>query len=155
VISKLQNVKSVQEARIIKLKEKVRMEKMELNWTEDAKRYVEDMEVLGELVPPFKLEIDGYNSVRFPEWFDGIASHLPRLVDISLSNLSMCSSLPPLGQLPNLRCLVLERMNSILKIAGTCAAPEGYRFLCWSVLPCVKWKTSKCGTLHIFVMRVE
>lgn len=72
VISKLENVKSAQEARSINLKEKSRMENLELNWTKDVERFVEDMEVLGELVPPTTLEmlkIDGYNSIRFPECF--------------------------------------------------------------------------------------
>ena len=67
---RLENVMSVQEARSIKLAGKERMEQMQLNWTKDAERFVEDMEVLGELVPPTTLEyltIAGYNSVRVPE----------------------------------------------------------------------------------------
>ncbi|CAL4994009.1 unnamed protein product [Urochloa decumbens] len=132
MISKLENVKSAQEARSIKLTEKVTMKKLELNWTENAERTVQDMEVFGELVPPITLEelqISGYNSVRFPKWFVGnIASHLPNLVRISMSNLSMCSSLPPFGQLPNLEELNLERMDSISKIdweiCGTTTRPS-------------------------------
>ncbi|CAL4994030.1 unnamed protein product [Urochloa decumbens] len=119
VISKLENVKSVQEARSIKLTEKQIMKELEVNWTEDAGRFVEDMDVLGGLVPPITLEyltINGYNSVRFPEWFVDIAFHLPNLVRVSMSNLPMCNSLPPLGQLPNLRTLYLTRMNGISKI---------------------------------------
>ncbi|CAL5048395.1 unnamed protein product [Urochloa decumbens] len=116
---RLENVKSAQEAQSINLKEKSRMENMELNWTKDVGRFVEDMEVLGELVPPTNLEvlkIDGYSSVRFPKWFVDIAFHLPNLVSISMSGFSKCNSLPPLGQLPNLEYLNLERMNGISEI---------------------------------------
>ncbi|KAG2561437.1 putative disease resistance protein RGA3 isoform X2 [Panicum virgatum] len=119
VISRLENVKSVQEAQSIKLMEKGRMRKIKFNWTTDSERFVEDMEVLGELVPPItlkKLYIDGYSSVRFPEWFIGIADHLPNLSRIYLSNLPKCNSLPPLGQLPNLQELEFSRMSGILKI---------------------------------------
>jgi len=111
---------SVQEARSIKLAGKDRMEILELNWTKDVDRFVEDIEVLGELVPPTTLEelkIDGYNSVRFPEWFVGnIAFHLPNLVLISMSDFPKCNSLPPLGQLPILKFLNLKRMNGISEI---------------------------------------
>jgi hypothetical protein len=81
VISRLENVKSVQEAQSIKLAGKDRMLKLELNWTKEVERSVDDMELLGELVPPTALKvlkIGGYNSVRFPEWFvASIAFHLP------------------------------------------------------------------------------
>jgi len=119
VISRLENVKSVQEARSVRLMEKGRMKEMKLNWTTDSERFVEDVEVLGELVPPITLEmlyIDGYSSVRFPEWFTGIADHLPNLNWISLSNLPNCNALPPLGQLPNLEGLYLSQMHGIWKI---------------------------------------
>ncbi|PVH34029.1 hypothetical protein PAHAL_8G120700 [Panicum hallii] len=121
VISGLENVKSVQEARSVRLMEKGRIKEMKLNWTIDSERFVEDMEVLAELIPPITLEklfIDGYSSVRFPEWFIGIADHLPNLCQISLSNLPKCNALPPLGQLPNLEELKFSRMSGISKIDG-------------------------------------
>ena len=114
VISRLENVKSVQEARSIKLAGKERMEQMQLNWTKDVERFVEDMEVLGELVPPTTLEyltIAGSNSVS-------IAFHLPNLVSISMSDFPKCNSLPPLGQLPILKFLNLKRMNGISEFLG-------------------------------------
>lgn len=119
-ISRLENVKSAQEARSIELARKDRMENLKLSWTKDVERSVEDMEVLGELVPPTtlkELRIDGYNSVRFPEWFIGsIAFHLPNLVGISMSDFPKCKSLPPLGLLPNLQRLELQRMNGVSEI---------------------------------------
>ncbi|KAG2557098.1 hypothetical protein PVAP13_8NG091500 [Panicum virgatum] len=99
----------------------LKMKTMKLNWTRDSERFVEDMEVLGELVPPITLEelrIDGYSNVRFPQWFTGIADHLSNLSQISLSNLPNCNALPPLGQLPNLEGLELNQMSGISKIDG-------------------------------------
>jgi Leucine-rich repeat (LRR) protein len=202
MISRLENVKSAQEARNINLKEKSRMEKMELNWTKDVERSVDDMEVLGELVPPTtlkKLKIDGYNSVTLPEWFVGsIVFYLPNLLSISMSNFPNCNSLPPLGQLPNLTDLALKQMNGISEInwdscgcsrafpqlmfltlyqmeSVNCLPPlgllpnlkslvlermNGISEITWDLcgsspafprlefLHCVKWKASKCGTQH-------
>ncbi|TVU50783.1 hypothetical protein EJB05_02173, partial [Eragrostis curvula] len=122
VISKLEILKSAEEARRIKLKEKRRIEKLTLEWTNDvdyAKRFVEDIKVMGELVPPRtlrSLKLQGYNSQRFPTWVTCIASILPHLAEIVMVDLPMCNTLPPLGQLLKLERLVITRMNSIKKI---------------------------------------
>jgi len=47
VISRLENVKSVQEARCIRPMEKGGMNELCLNWTRDSVRFVKDQEVLG------------------------------------------------------------------------------------------------------------
>ncbi|OAY83165.1 putative disease resistance RPP13-like protein 1 [Ananas comosus] len=50
-----------------------------------------------------KLEIEGYGGGKFPSWMmDRIGSCLP--------NLIICSSLPPLGQLPFLKELIIQNM---------------------------------------------
>jgi len=94
---------------------------LKFEWTRDAKRFVEDIEVLTELVPPGNLQsfcLQGYNSLTFPSWMMGITSYLPQLSYVSLKELPWCSALPPLGQLPNLGCLVIEQMHSIREIGG-------------------------------------
>jgi hypothetical protein len=120
-ITGLENVKSAQEAQGIKLVEKRRIETLELLWTRDDKRFMEDDEVLKELLPPdtvrhFKL--CGYRSINFPSWVMGIATYLPNLTTITLSALPNCINLPPLGQLPELKWLTIEQMDSIRKIGG-------------------------------------
>nr|TKW00274.1 hypothetical protein SEVIR_8G097700v2 [Setaria viridis] len=55
-ISRLENVKSMQEVPTINLTEKETLKELELNWTKDAERFVEDKEQLGELVPTSNLE---------------------------------------------------------------------------------------------------
>jgi len=72
-ISCLENVKSVEEAWGIKLREKQSMLKMGLHWTRGKKRFVEDVDLLRELEPPSSLEefeLQGYNSGSFPAWLD-------------------------------------------------------------------------------------
>jgi Leucine-rich repeat (LRR) protein len=118
-ISGLENVKSVAEAQRIKLVEKQRIIELGLVWSRDAKRFVDDEDVLKQLVPPHtigQMRLQGYSSAGFPSWMMDIASHLPCLVDVTLENMPNCSRLPPLGLLPNLKELRIGRMDSIRKI---------------------------------------
>ncbi|CAO2174010.1 unnamed protein product [Urochloa humidicola] len=124
-ISCLENATSVEEARNIKLRGKQSMVNLTLRWTRGKKGYVEDMELLTELVPPSSLEnfeLQGYNGTSFPAWL-GIAVFLPNLVRVKLTGLSQCTSLPPLGQLPKVVSLELERMPMLSKIdIGFCSS---------------------------------
>jgi len=126
----LGNVKSVEEARAIKLREKRSMVKLTLAWTTGKKGFVEDMELLKELVPPRNLEhfeLSGYNNVIFPTWLTDIATYLPNLVSVSLWDITQCGSLPPLGQLPNLKRLELVAISGIKKIdRGFCGGVKAF-----------------------------
>ncbi|CAL4994061.1 unnamed protein product [Urochloa decumbens] len=118
-ISMLENVMSAEEAQRIKLAEKSRIEELGLLWTRDAKRFVDDKEVLRELVPPDSVEIfklEGYNSVSFPSWMANVATYLPYLVIIYIWELPNCKNLPPLGQLPNLEKLSIVGVDQLTKI---------------------------------------
>ncbi|TVU43359.1 hypothetical protein EJB05_09823 [Eragrostis curvula] len=119
-IRRLENVRSIEEARRIQLKEKQNLKILTLDWTSGSKGFVEDMELLGALMLPSSLEcfvLRGYNSVSFtPAWLKGFASNLTNLSEITLEGLSQCNSLPPLGQLPKLFTLSLKAMPSLTKI---------------------------------------
>ncbi|CAM0958381.1 unnamed protein product [Alopecurus aequalis] len=115
-ITRLENVKSAEEARKIELIGKQSMERLELKWTKDAERSVDDEILLEKLVPPItlnNLEIRGYNSVNFPAWLVDITHYLPNLVTMSMCGLPKCKSLPSMHQLPNLKCLYLIDMASL------------------------------------------
>uniref|UniRef100_A0ACD5ZXH6 Uncharacterized protein n=5 Tax=Avena sativa TaxID=4498 RepID=A0ACD5ZXH6_AVESA len=135
-ISRIENVKSTEEVQSIKLMEKQRIVELKLEWTVYAEKFVDDMEVLRELVPPCtlkKFEIRGYDCVSFPAWILDISHYLPNLVSITMVCLPKCNKLPPLGQLPNLQSLVLERILNIMKIdegfsGGVRAFPRLERF---------------------------
>ncbi|XP_037423458.1 putative disease resistance protein RGA1 isoform X1 [Triticum dicoccoides] len=113
-IEKLENVKSREEVRSVKLMEKQRIEEFSLMWNPEAKRYVDDMELLMELMPPTTLQkfrISGYIRASFPDWVMSIGNYLPNIVQMSMFNLPNCNCLPPLSQLPNLRVLILGDME--------------------------------------------
>ncbi|CAL4988566.1 unnamed protein product [Urochloa decumbens] len=118
-ITRLELVKSAEEAQSINLTKKLRIEKLKFDWTTDAQRSVEDILVLRQLVPPSTLkvlEIQGYNSKRFPSWFMAIANYLPNIVKIEMVDMPKCNILPPLGQLKSLEKLAIRGMDGITKI---------------------------------------
>lgn len=120
-ISRLENVKSAGEARTIKPLEKTHITQLALEWTRDAKRLVEDAEVLRELEPPHRISmfrLHGYNSVSFPSWVMHFGAYLPHLTFFEMRDLPNCNSLPPLGQLPNLEDLHIGGMDSIKEIGA-------------------------------------
>jgi len=119
MISRLENVKSANEASTIKLREMTDITLLALQWTRDAKRFVDDVEVLRGLEPPYRVSefrLEGYNSTSFPSWVMDIDAYLPGLTSIEMSDLTSCNNLPPLGQLPNLKRLEIRQMNGIKKI---------------------------------------
>ncbi|KAM3195977.1 hypothetical protein ACQJBY_071907 [Aegilops geniculata] len=132
-IKNLQNVKSREEARSIKLSEKQRIGELTLEWNPLARRYVDDMELLMELVPPTTLQrlvINGYIGVSFPDWLMSIGSYLPNVVRLKMSHLPNCNSLPPLTQLPNLQVLTLEYMESLEEWNTTGSSGEDELMFC-------------------------
>ncbi|XP_066334987.1 uncharacterized protein [Miscanthus floridulus] len=154
-ISRLERVKSAAEAQSIKLSGKQRIEEIKFKWTKDGERFVEDIEILQELMPPACSEylvLQGYNSIFFPPWVTSIASYLPRLVSVSIMELPSCKSLPPLGQLGNLQELHIEQMDSISKIGADfygCAAgafPKLRTFRLFRMESLEEWNTEyTCG----------
>ncbi|CAL4993919.1 unnamed protein product [Urochloa decumbens] len=165
-ISSLDNVKSTEEVQSIKLMEKHGIYDLKLEWTRDAKRYVEDAEVLEQLVPPSTLRtfnMKGYNSVTLSAWFMGINLHLPHLIKIQMWDLCKCNSLSPLGQLPNLQDLILGGMDSITIIeegfcGGARAFPRLKKFSLCSMKNMEVWNTTYSygnGDVFMFPCLVE
>jgi Leucine-rich repeat (LRR) protein len=152
-ISNLDNVKSAEEAQPIKLVEKQGLYLLNLEWTRDAWRSVEDVEVLGELVPPSTFctfNMKGYSSVSFPAWFMGIKLYLPHLMHIELWDFCKCISLPPLGQLRNLQELTLGGMDNVTEIeqgfcGGAGAFPRLEKFCLRSMENLEVWNTMHYG----------
>ncbi|XP_037438242.1 uncharacterized protein LOC119305973 [Triticum dicoccoides] len=115
-IDRLENVKSAEEAQNIKLVEKQKIKELTFQWTVAAGRFVDDKEVLEKLVAPSSVQrlfITGYRSVNFPNWLMGIRHYLHNILEINLWNFPNCNKLPPLGQLPNLEYLNLNRMEGL------------------------------------------
>ncbi|KAM0920474.1 hypothetical protein ACQ4PT_007493 [Festuca glaucescens] len=88
-ITELENVKSVEEAQRINLTGKQKLEFLELEWTRDGERFVDDKVLMENLVPPRtlkKLEICGYNGVSFPTWL--VLDQLPNLEHLVLRGMA-------------------------------------------------------------------
>ncbi|KAM0860318.1 hypothetical protein ACQ4PT_046632 [Festuca glaucescens] len=88
-ITELENVKSVEEAKRINLTGKQKLEFLELEWTRDGERFVDDKVLMENLVPPStlkKLEICGYNGVSFPAWL--VLDQLPNLEHLVLRGMA-------------------------------------------------------------------
>ena len=123
-ISCLERLKSLDEARRIRLVEKQKVERLKLCWTVGAAQgsmQVEENALLGELVPPHSLQclqICGYGGETcLPAWrIPSISYHLRNLTEVTMEDFSRCIVLPPLGLFPNLQRLVLRRMARITRI---------------------------------------
>ncbi|CAL4888786.1 unnamed protein product [Urochloa decumbens] len=152
-ISCLQKVNIPGEANAIELSNKENLSKLTVHWTMDADRVLKDKDVLGELVPPSglkHLELEGYISRSFPNWLMCIYCYLPNLVSLSLQDLPRCDSLPPLGQLSNLKELYLASLRSITKInADFCGGSRAFlqlsSFTLWGMKGLEEWNTTYCG----------
>ncbi|CAL4990549.1 unnamed protein product [Urochloa decumbens] len=71
-----------------------------------------------KLIPPQSIEyifIADFFGRRYPTWL-ATTTHLPSLEYLSLINCKSCVHLPPIGQLPNLKCLKIEGATAITKI---------------------------------------
>ncbi|XP_047056133.1 putative disease resistance protein RGA1 [Lolium rigidum] len=127
-IRRLEELRTISEVKRIQLIEKQRMKELTLEWSGHPKRFMDDVYVLQELVPPTTLKhfmVRGYDSVSFPAWLmSSIRYHLPNLVSITMWNLPKCNNLPPLGQLPNLQTLVLIGMESLEEWNTTSSSGE-------------------------------
>ncbi|KAL4601002.1 hypothetical protein ACB092_11G240400 [Castanea dentata] len=56
-----------------------------------------------------KISLYNYSGVKFPNWM----SSLTTLVEFRLEDCNKCQHLPPLEQLPNLKCLSLNKLDSL------------------------------------------
>jgi hypothetical protein len=145
-------MKSIEVTQSVEQMGKQRIENLELEWNRDEERLVDDMEVLGKLLPPISLkyfELRGYSSVRFPAWVMSIAQYLPNIVEIRMCGLPKCNSLPPLGQLPNLKGLHIWGMDSITRIdegfyGGARAFPLLWEFELGCTESLEEWNTMYC-----------
>uniref|UniRef100_A0A1J3FU93 Putative disease resistance protein n=2 Tax=Noccaea caerulescens TaxID=107243 RepID=A0A1J3FU93_NOCCA len=125
-ISELQNVAFASEAKDAGLQKKPFLDELILKWTVKASSFIpgnsnalacDQKEVLKMLEPHPHLKtfcIESYQGAGFPKWlgdssFIGIAS-------ITLSSCNLCISLPPVGQLPSLKHLSIEKFNILQKV---------------------------------------
>ncbi|XP_058225759.1 putative disease resistance RPP13-like protein 1 [Rhododendron vialii] len=116
-ITGLQNVKSGHDALEAKMSEKKHLEKLALEWDSTTEDSQNARDVLGKLEPHTNLkhlEIKNYGGTRFPTWLGN--QSFCNMVSLCLVNCENCFFLPPLGQMPSLKELSIERMPGISSV---------------------------------------
>ncbi|XP_058788546.1 putative disease resistance RPP13-like protein 1 [Vicia villosa] len=121
-IKNLYNVVDSKEAEDANLKNKEKIEKLELIWGKQSEDSLKVKVVLEMLQPPINLKsllIDLYGGTSFPNWLGN--SSFSNMVSVDIHNCEYCTTLPPLGQLPSLKKLSISNMLLLEKIG-----PEFY-----------------------------
>lgn len=124
-VGNLAHVRQPKDVDTAKLHDRMDLRLLSLKWKFEGTKLPElntiaaGKSVLERLTPPRTLEhliLSGYMSKEFPNWMSCISSSLPFLTYLMLSNLGRCDVLPPIGLLPNLRCLYMVNIPNIRKI---------------------------------------
>ncbi|XP_027345071.1 putative disease resistance RPP13-like protein 1 [Abrus precatorius] len=113
-ILKLHNVVDPSYAFQANLKNKDQIEELKLEWGSDPQDSQVEKDVLDYLQPSTmlkKLGIRYYNGTGFPNWLGD--SSYSNVQVVCISDCNYCLSLPPFGQLPSLKELVIVRMKMV------------------------------------------
>lgn len=107
----------INDVAMARINNKKKLQSLQLTWPSNDTD-IDEIEVLLEaLVPPPSLEvlhIDGYTGRTFSGWM--LSNSLPKLVNLELSNIPNCSSIPPLGQLQFLQSIELRHLTGLRTI---------------------------------------
>ncbi|CAN6696598.1 unnamed protein product [Malus baccata var. baccata] len=144
------------------LEDKKDLNEVELSWgrvvSNDSvkERYV--LERLQPSVNLVKLTIRCYGGISFPNWVGD--SSFSNLQVMRLSDCGNCSSLPPVGQLPALKELYVERMK-VVKSVGVELYDGNQPFQCleklefWEMPEWEEWQPSPSGGESLDFPRLE
>jgi len=130
-ISQLQNVDDPFEAVHANIKIKEGIDELSLQWDcgsifSDSQIQIQSV-VLENLQPSTNLKrltIKGYGGIIFPNWLGCFL--FTNMVYLRISNCGDCLWLPPLGQLGNLKELIIEGMQSIQTIDAEFYGSDGF-----------------------------
>ncbi|XP_004308460.1 PREDICTED: putative disease resistance RPP13-like protein 1-like [Fragaria vesca subsp. vesca] len=121
-ISGLHNIIHVGDALEANMRDKKNLTELALKWGDDIEDSQKDREVLEKLQPHTNLKdlvLELYGGTRFPDWLGD--ESFSNLAYVRFSDCNFCCFLPPLGQLPSLRTLWIQRLNEVVSIG-----PEFY-----------------------------
>ncbi|XP_058788541.1 putative disease resistance RPP13-like protein 1 [Vicia villosa] len=121
-IENLNNIVDAKEAEDANLKNKEKIEELELIWGKESEDSLNVKIVLEMLQPPINLKslvIDLYGGTSFPNWLGN--SSFSNMVSIKIRNCEYCMTLPQLGQLPSLKKLSISNLLLLERIG-----PEFY-----------------------------
>jgi hypothetical protein len=118
----LRGVANAQDALDANLKGKKKIEEMGLMWDGNTDDTLHEREVLERLEPSEnvkELAILGYGSTKFPGWL--VKSSFSNMVKLTLSGCKNRTLLPPVGQLPSLEELQINKFDEVVVVG-----PEFY-----------------------------
>ena len=103
------------EAKEANLKGKQYLKSLGLHWSGSEESEEAAMKSLQPHPNLKELRVKYYEGVRFPNWMmnDGLNLLLPNPVTITLRDCKISQVLPPLGQLPSLKLLVLRDLDAV------------------------------------------
>ncbi|CAI8596107.1 unnamed protein product [Vicia faba] len=110
-IKNLYNVIDAKEAEDANLKNKEKIEDLELIGGKQSEDSLKVKVVLEMLQPPINLKslkINLYGGTSFPNWLGN--SSFSNMVSLEIRNCEYCMTLPPLGQLPSLKKLSISNL---------------------------------------------
>jgi Leucine-rich repeat (LRR) protein len=119
-VTGLENIKTADDAREANIVSKHFLESLTLEWFYSDGGMNDDLgkEIANEILQNLqthsnlqKLVIRNYGGNLFPLWMQ--EPYLIKLVSITLDNCYGCSELPYLGNLPSLKSLFIQRINSV------------------------------------------
>ncbi|XP_050283524.1 putative disease resistance RPP13-like protein 1 isoform X1 [Quercus robur] len=116
-ISKLHNVVSTDDAVEASLAGKTYLDELTLEWGDKTVDSENDRKVLEALQPHVNLKmlrIKFYSGTEFPFWLGDLS--FSKMQFLCLSNCEKCLCLPPLGQLPSLKVLIIEGMAAVKRV---------------------------------------
>ncbi|KAJ9158620.1 hypothetical protein P3X46_024185 [Hevea brasiliensis] len=117
-ISGIENVLNIREAEFASLKDKHRLEQLDLEWAIDSsssRNPSDEVQVLNSLRPPqnlLRLSIKSFGGTEFPSWIAAFT----KIARLELWNCSNITLLPPFGQLPSLEELSMRGMNGVKRV---------------------------------------
>ncbi|XP_059590786.1 putative disease resistance protein At3g14460 [Vitis vinifera] len=134
-ISNMENVVSVSDASRANMKDKSYLDELIFDWGDKCTNGVTQSgatthDILNKLQPHPNLEqlsITNYPGEGFPNWL-GDPSVL-NLVSLELRGCGNCSTLPPLGQLTQLKYLQISRMNGVECVGDEFYGNASFQFL--------------------------
>ncbi|KAH0470254.1 hypothetical protein IEQ34_001812 [Dendrobium chrysotoxum] len=119
------NLKRPQSGTIV-LKELPKLSTLTLEFSMDSSSPSEEQELavqelFDKIIPSQSLEdftISGFFGCRFPNWMvsSSFKIYVPNLTKLVFRDIKSCTQLPPLGQLPELRQLYIQRATKVKKI---------------------------------------
>uniref|UniRef100_A0A7N0RD59 R13L1/DRL21-like LRR repeat region domain-containing protein n=1 Tax=Kalanchoe fedtschenkoi TaxID=63787 RepID=A0A7N0RD59_KALFE len=115
-ISRLNNVEDANDVVIAGFKQKEYLEGLVLEWEAPSEQDEKVLDAIEAHKNLKSLTIKGYGGKRLSDWIVGVSPSFNAMVSLRITDCFNCEALPPLGNLPFLRDLELERLDRVESI---------------------------------------